>query len=135
MKFSNCGSCCKIDNYFITGIRVTIVSNPTGTPVDGLYNTFDYPIASSVTLMCMVLRNESATTSKYSYQWNKTDCPTAQRRICHDCFPQNQTAQNISIENLLAKDAGRITCSASVDGVPYLSEPLTLRISGMHCSV
>ena len=38
--------------------------------------------------------------------------------------------QTVTESNLNAEDAGTITCHATIDGVEYVSEPFTLRISG-----
>jgi len=42
----------------------------------------------------------------------------------------NINGQNITVNYLLAQDAGTVTCSATINGVSYTSDPLTLRISG-----
>ena len=112
---------------------VTIVSTPAGTPVSGSTNTFDYPILSSVNLTCMVtLSNGEAFTGATTYQWNTTGCYTNTARNSGNptCFPNGQTTQSVTDNNLRADDAGTITCTVSFDGVNYTSDPLTLRISG-----
>ena len=70
-------------------------------------------------------------TANASYQWNTTECyanNVNQRR----CFPMSQTTQNVSEDDLLARDAGTVTCIATINGVEYTSGPFTLRISGSH---
>ena len=108
---------------------VTIVSNPAGTPVDGSTNTFDYPILSSVTLTCMV---DPAPSSSVTYQWNTTRCYTHPSSNIGNprCFSHNQTTQNVTGNDLNAEDAGTITCTVTISGSDYTSEPFTLRISG-----
>ena len=111
-----------IDGQF----AVTIVSNPAGTPASGSTNTFDYPILSSVTLTCMV---DPPPPADATYQWNTT-CFTNNAHNTPTCFPTGQTTQNVTGNNLLAEDAGTITCTVTIGDVDYASEPLTLRISG-----
>ena len=111
-----------VDSQF----TVTIVSSPAGTPVSGSVNTFDYPILSSVTLTCMVNPTPS---SSVTYQWNTTGCYT-NRKFTGICFPRHQTTQTVSGGNLLAEDAGTITCTTMISGSDYTSKPFTLRISG-----
>jgi len=115
-------------NYNIYTVPVvTIVSNPAGTPVSGTINTFDYPILSNVTLTCMVdpLPPASAT-----YQWNTTGCFTNDLLTTPTCFPNGQTTQNVTDNNVTAEDAGTITCTATINGLDYTSGPTMLRISG-----
>ena len=112
---------------------VTIVSTPAGTPVSGSTNTFDYPILSSVTLMCMVSSNNGSEFTVTSYQWNTTGCYTnpAHNSGNPACFPTGQTNQSVTDDNVTAEDGGTITCTATIGGNNYSSEPLTLFISGM----
>ena len=110
---------------------VTIVSTPAGTPVSGSTNTFDYPILSSVTLTCMVTSSDGSTFTVTNYQWNTTRCYTNDPITISRCFPTGQTTQSVTGNNLLAEDAGTITCTATIGGVDYTSEPSTLRISGI----
>ncbi|XP_065911368.1 uncharacterized protein [Dysidea avara] len=114
-------------------VTVTIVSNPTGTPVSGSTNTFDYPILSSVTLTCMVTSSDGSTPTVTNYQWDTTRCYTnpAHNSGNPTCFPTGQTTQSVTGNDLTAEDAGTITCTVTIDGVDNTSEPLTLRISGI----
>ena len=121
-------------NYtYLSGVdsqyTVTIVSSPAGTPVSGSVNTFDYPILSNVTLTCMV---NPTPTSSVTYQWNTTGCYNNSRFTPSnpECFPHNQTTQNVTGNDLNAEDAGTITCTVTISGSDYTSEPFTLRISG-----
>ena len=106
-----------------------IVSSPAGTPVSGSTNTFDYPILSSVTLTCMVNPTPS---SFVTYHWNTTGCYTNTQFTGSNpqCFPHNQMSQDVTENNLNAEDAGIITCTVTISGRDYTSEPFTLRISG-----
>ncbi|XP_065918563.1 hemicentin-1-like isoform X2 [Dysidea avara] len=111
------------------GYTVTIVSTPAGTPVSGSTNTFDYPILSSVSLTCMVYPAPPST-STITYQWNTEGCYVNNQNE-RRCFPTGQTTQNVTEDDLLARDAGTITCTATIDGVEYTSGSFTLRISGI----
>ena len=120
-----------------TAPPVTIVSNPPGTRVSVSTNTFDYPIFSSVTLTCMV---DPTPLSSVTYQWNTTGCYTNRQFTGSNpqCFPHNQTTQNVTGNDLNAEDAGTITCTVTISGSDYTSEPFTLRISGeqlVYCVV
>jgi len=109
------------------GQTVTIVSNPAGTPVSGLTNTFDYPILSRVTLTCMVEPSSNDAT----YLWNTTGCYTNGHRTSSNCFPGvDKNEQTITDDNLLAEDAGTINCTVTIGGVTH-SGSITLRISGI----
>ena len=126
-----------LDYYSSTDVTVTIVSNPTGTPVSGSTNTFDYPILSSVTLTCMVTSSDGSTPTVTNYQWDTTRCYTnpAHNSGNPTCFPTGQTTQSVTGNDLTAEDAGTITCTVTIDGVDNTSEPLTLRISGTYISM
>ena len=70
--------------------------------------------------------------SSVTYQWNTAGCYTnAQFTDSNpECFPRGQTSQNVTGNNLNAEDAGSITCTVTISGSDYTSEPFTLRISG-----
>ena len=116
-----------------TAPTVTIVSSPAGTPVSGSTNTFDYPILSSVTLTCMVDPLPPPSLSiDVSYQWNTSGCyiNPAFNSGNPRCFPYGNTSQSVTGNDLNAEDAGTITCTVTISGSDYTSEPFTLRISG-----
>ena len=120
----------------ITGINgqtytTTIVSNPVGTPVDSQPNTFDYPILSSVTLTCNVTSDDGSPFTVMDYSWDTTGCYVNNRNE-RRCFPAGQTTQTVSEDDLLARDAGTITCTATISGIDYTSPSFTLRISGIN---
>ena len=83
----------------------------------------------SVTLTCMV---EPSSLTVTSYRWNSAGCYTnAQFTGSNpECFPHGETTQNVTDNNLNAEDAGTITCTVTISGSDYTSEPFTLRISG-----
>ena len=66
------------------------------------------------------------------YQWNTGGCFTNNAHNTPTCFSAGQTTQNVTGNNLLAEDAGTITCTVTIGGVDYTSGPLTLRISGIR---
>ena len=117
-----------------TTYTVTIVSSPAGIPVNGSTNTFDYPILSNVTLTCNVTSNDGSSFTVTSYQWNTAGCYTHPNVNGGNpsCFPDGQTTQNVSDDDVTAEDAGTITCTATISGSQYTSGPFTLRISGEH---
>ena len=113
------------------GITVTIVTEPEGTPVNGSNNTFDYPILTSVSLMCMITIPGGSSINVTSYSWAATDCYNHTGGVESPCFYSGGCTGNIITEDsLLAPDAGTVTCTATIAGVDFTSDPLTLRISG-----
>ena len=114
------------------GYTVTIVSSPAGTSVSRSTNTFDYPILSSVTLTCNVASIDGSSFTVTSYQWNTAGCYNNSKFTDGnpECFPHGQTTQNVTGNDLNAEDAGTITCTVTINGSDYTSEPFTLRISG-----
>ena len=102
---------------------------PAGTPVSGSTNTFDYPILSNVTLICAVTPNDKSDFTVTNYKWDTTGC-FSYRHSAPKCFPTGQTKRSVIGYNLLAEDAGSVTCTATIDGINYVSKPLTLRIKG-----
>jgi len=82
----------------------------------------------------MVTSSDGSTFTVTNYQWNTTRCFTNDLHTIPTCFPTGQTTQSVTDNNLLAEDAGTITCTVTINGVDYTSGPLTLRISG-KCTV
>ena len=70
--------------------------------------------------------------SSVTYQWDTTGCYTNSKFTGGnpECFPHNQTSQRVTSKDLNAEDAGTITCTATISGSNYTSEPLTIRLSG-----
>jgi len=66
-----------------------------------------------------------------TYQWNTTGCFTNNVHETPTCFPNNQTTQIVTGNNLLAEDAGTITCAVTIGGAQITSDLFTLRISGI----
>ena len=108
------------------GYTITIIRSPNGTLVSG--STYDYPILSSVNLTCVV--NSSPSPSGITYRWNTTGCFTNEKHRDSTCFPTGQITQSVIGNNLLAEDAGTISCIVTINDTNYTSDPLTLRISG-----
>ena len=133
---------CNYDLYsvyiFFTAPEVAVVSDPS---VSGFANLFKYPILSNVTLTCMVdPLPPSSLSIDVSYQWitegcyNSTDFNDGIPR----CFPYNQTTRIVVGNYLTAEDAGTITCTVTISGSNYTSEPYTLLITGktvLHCNI
>ena len=82
----------------------------------------------------MVTSSDGSTFTVTNYQWNTTRCYThpAHNGGNPSCFPTGLTTQNVTGNNLLAEDAGTITCAGTVAGVDYTSGPLMLHISGIR---
>ena len=81
--------------------------------------------------MCVVTPVNGSTSTVTSYQWTAMECYGGSKRNGDLCFYGNGiTGQNITGTDLSAKDAGTMTCTATIDGTTYTSDPLTLRISG-----
>ena len=78
----------------------------------------------------MVTSSDWSTITVTNYQWDTTRCFINNAHNTSTCFPAGQTTQNVTGINLLAEDAGTITCTATIGGVDYISGALTLRISG-----
>ena len=111
----------------VDGQTVTIVTDPAGIPVNGQNNTFDYPILTSVTLMCIVTAVDESPATVTSYHWR---CLANNPCDFFSVGLSSQTEQNIIHNNLRAQDASTIICTATIDGTDYTSDPLILRISG-----
>ena len=124
---------CFLFDLYLTGvnINVTIITAPEGIPVNGSYNTFDYPILTSVSLMCIATLPGGSQVTATSYSWTATNCYNRTGGVQSPCFYNGgRTGNIITGDSLLAPDAGSVTCTATVAGVDFTSEPLTLRISG-----
>ena len=120
-------------NFLIDfNINVTIVTDPEGTPVTGSNNTFDYPILTSVSLLCMATTEDgSPVTAVTSYSWIATNCYDRTGGVQSPCFYSGgRTGYNITDNSLLATDAGTVTCTATIGSASFTSDPLTLRLSG-----
>ena len=120
-------------NLYLIGknVNVTIMTEPAGIPVTGSTDTFDYPILTRVNLTCNVTTPDGSPVTVTSYRWTGTNCYNSSIGVINPCFYDGQTGQTITDNNgVLASDTGTVTCTATVAGVNYTSEPLTLRISG-----
>ena len=112
-------------------INVTIVTDPEGTPVNGSNNTFDYPLLTNVSLLCMATTSDGSLVTVNSYSWTATNCYNRTGGVQIPCFySSGRTGYNITGDNLLASDAGTVICTATFGGFDFTSDPLTLRISG-----
>ena len=75
-----------------------------------------------------------------AYQWNDAGCYRHSGFNSGNprCFPLGMTTQSITGNDLLAEDAGTITCSVIINTSNHTSEPFTLRISGeqlLYCVI
>ena len=70
--------------------------------------------------------------SSVAYEWNTAGCYTNSRfTSTRRCFPYfERTQQSVTDDDVTAEDAGTITCTVTISGSDYTSEPFTLRISG-----
>jgi len=80
----------------------------------------------------MVTSSDGSAFTVTNYQWNTTGCFTNLRVSTPACFPTGQTTQNVTDDSLRAEDAGTITCGAMIGIANYVSEPFTLRVSGIY---
>ena len=120
-------------DLYLTGVNVnvTIVTDPEGTPVNGSNNTFDYPILTSVSLLCMATTPDGSPVTVTSYSWTATNCYNHTGGVQSPCFYSGgRTGYNITGNSLLAQDAGTVTCTATIGSASFASDSLTLRISG-----
>ena len=67
-----------------------------------------------------------------SYQWNTEGCYTHPNFSKSQCFPHGQETQSVTDYDITAEDASTVTCTVTINGSDYTSEPFTLRISGEH---
>ena len=66
-----------------------------------------------------------------SYSWTATNCYNHTGGVQSPCFYSGgRTGNNITGNNLLAPDAGTVTCTATIGSASFTSDPLALRISG-----
>ena len=114
----------------IDGQNVTIVTDPAGIRRNGQPGTFFYPILTSVTLMCLATASDGSPVTVTSYKWNAIACYSHPHTNYRCFFGNNPTGQNITGNNLLARDHGTVTCTAIINGMNYTSDPLRLLISG-----
>ena len=117
-----------VNNQF----TVSIINNPRGAPFSGSNNTFEYRILTSLILTCNVTSNDNSSFTVTSYQWNTEGCYTNPNFNNGNprCFPHGQSTQNVSDSILTAEDAGNISCTVTISGNSYTSDPITLRITG-----
>ena len=71
-----------------------------------------------------------------TYQWDTTQCYTHPNRNggSPSCFPDGETIQSVTDDDVTAEDAGTITCTVTISGSDFTSGPFTLRISGEHAA-
>ena len=100
---------------------------------------------SSVTLTCNVAADDGLPFTVTSYRWDTTQCYTHPNRNggSPSCFPDGETTQSVTDDDVTAEDAGTITCTVTISGSDftsgsgsgsgdYTSGPFTLHISGEY---
>ena len=89
--------------------------------------------------MCMATASDGSSVTVTSYSWAGSDCYTRSGGVDNPCFYSlpSATGQNVTNTGVLAPDTGTVTCTATIDGVDYTSDSLSLRISGeqLHSNV
>jgi len=78
----------------------------------------------------MVTSSDGSTPTLINYKWNTTGCFTNSKHTIPTCFPNDKNTKSVTGYNLLAEDAGTITCAVNIENKNHTSKPLTLRISG-----
>ena len=82
----------------------------------------------------MAMGADGSSTTAANYRWTAdhlVNCYLREGGVLDPCFYSGgRTGQNITGDDLLAQDAGTVTCTANINGMDYTSDPLTLRISG-----
>ena len=112
-------------------MHISIISNPVGTPVNGSNNVIDYPILTSVSLLCNVTTADGSPVTVTSYSWTASHCYDHTGGVQSPCFYSGgHTGYNITGNSLLAPDAGTVSCTVTIGSTNFTSDPLTLRISG-----
>ena len=122
---------CLFDYLTDLNINVTVQTDPEGTPVNGSNNTFDYPILTNVSLLCVATTADGSLVTVASYSWTATSCYNRTGGVHSPCFYSGgRTGYKITDNSLLAPDAGTVTCTATVGSASFTSDPLILHISG-----
>ena len=124
---------CVYDSLYFadSSINIAVVSDPPGTPVNGLSNTFDYPVLTSVRLLCNATSTTDGSPYSASYNWQSISCYTHSNGVQRPCFYNGYpSGYSIDSNDLLAQDAGVVSCNANGVHGYYTSGSFTLRISG-----
>ena len=82
--------------------------------------------------MCLATALDGSPVTVTSYEWTIIECYNRVGGVQDSCFYSvgDRTGQNVTSSGVLAPDAGKVICIATIDGFGYTSDPLTLRISG-----
>ena len=80
----------------------------------------------------MAIVSDGSSVTMTTYEWTAINCYTRTGGVQNPCFYGLGTAtgQNVTSSGVVATDAGTVSCTATIDGMEYTSDPLTLRISG-----
>ena len=80
----------------------------------------------------MVTSSDEPISTMINYQWNATECFKNTKHNAPTCFNTDRTGKILTVDNLLAEDAGTIICTVTIGNDSYSSKPLTLRVTGLH---
>ena len=91
--------------------------------IEASSTTTSYNVGDSITLTCVVDSSIASNSSDISYIWT-----------CSGCFADGMTTATIS-QRLTSMDTSMIYCSATVDGVAYMTDmPFDLQVTqGSYC--
>ena len=99
----------------IATFNVTVITSPTGIPVPGSNNTFQYFAGTFLFLICYVTPTPPADSE---FTWS---CSTG-------CFADMEMEQTINVTGIEEMDSGVINCSVIIDGMEYFSEFIELQV-------
>ena len=91
---------------------------PYGVTIEASSTATSYTVGDNITLTCVVDSSIASNSSNISYIWT-----------CSGCFANSMTTPIIS-HHLTSMDSSMIDCSATVDGVVYMTEiPFDLQVT------
>ena len=86
--------------------------------IEASSTTTSYTVGDNITLTCVVNSSITSNNSNISYMWT-----------CPGCFADGMTTPTIS-HHLTSMDSNMIDCSATVDGVVYMTDiPFDLQVA------
>ena len=94
---------------------VTVFTSPSGTPVPGSNNTFQYFTGTFLALFCYVTPTPPPNSE---FSWS---CSTG-------CFADMEMNQIIYTDELEETDSGVLNCSVSINEIDYFSELIEIEV-------